>query len=267
MSDKYGMFERLLDSAVRNLANAFYDDFVEINTKFRARAGLKQIVIRRELWKCCDWCAALAGTYEYGSEPKDVWRRHLNCRCMVTTKTEKGTYQDAWSRREYNTQRQARIARENRILSEQNDMRKRRIDMQEFMQYSNSPVDVRQLMHIYDEDVAAGWISPLCEFDNYLELYLQIEHTIIGTNTSNGIIITGQSRHFIQRVIGTMQDPETGRKRTGVSITDIKQALRAGIPREPKMNKSGNISQLFQGYACEVSVNPNTGNLIQCNLR
>ncbi len=126
MNKYYPMFIRLLDSAVRNISNSFYDQYVEVNTKFRARAGLKQIVIRRQLWKCCDWCSKLAGTYEYGREPKDVWRRHQNCKCIVTTQTERGTYQDAWSRKEYDSQRDARAAREEEILRNMQSQRQYR---------------------------------------------------------------------------------------------------------------------------------------------
>lgn len=263
------MFARLLDSAVRNLSNAFYDQYVEVNTKFRAKAGLKQIVIRRQLWHCCDWCSKLAGTYIYGTEPKDVWRRHQNCKCLVTTQTEKGTFQDAWSRKEYDTQRAARIAREKAIIAEQKvkDLPQNRIDMEQFLKYSNSPVDVKGLMKIYDEDVAAGWISPVSGFDNYLEIYLQIENEIVGIETSNGIKVTGQSRHFMQRIIGTGSDPEKKTKRSGVRISDISNTLTNGIPYKIQVNNRGERSQVFIGKRCKVTVNPDTGNLIQCNPR
>lgn len=110
--------EDLAEASIENLAQHFFDSYERENAAFRRSSGLKVIVIREELGDCCSWCADLAGVYEYGSEPKDVWARHANCRCMVVTKTERGTYQDAWSRREFQTQREARIAREEEIAAE-----------------------------------------------------------------------------------------------------------------------------------------------------
>ena len=100
-----------LFNAISNISQSIYDGYVEANAKFRARGGLKTVIIRRELGQCCDWCSQLAGIYDYSDAPDDIFARHDNCRCMVTVKTEKGTYQDVWSKKEYNTQREARIAR------------------------------------------------------------------------------------------------------------------------------------------------------------
>jgi len=59
---------------------------------------------------CCEWCQKLAGIYEYGKHPKDIFKRHDNCTCLVTFKDEEG-YTDAWSKKKFETQREARIAR------------------------------------------------------------------------------------------------------------------------------------------------------------
>ncbi len=115
MSKQYDQFIRLLTSSMSNLSQSFYDDYVEKNTTLRARAGVKCFVIRRQVGKCCKWCASLAGIYEKGKEPADVYRRHRNCKCLVTFKTERGTYSDAWSKREFGSQRAARIARAEEI--------------------------------------------------------------------------------------------------------------------------------------------------------
>ena len=115
MNDK---FENLLGSGIRNIAQSFYDSFVEVNAKFRAKAGLKVTIVRESLGECCSWCSDLAGTYSYDNAPDDVYARHKGCNCVVSTKTEKGTWQDAHSRKEYKTYRENRIAREQEILNE-----------------------------------------------------------------------------------------------------------------------------------------------------
>lgn len=95
----------------RNFCHSFYDEFVEQNVAFRHRAGVKSLIIRRNLGGCCGWCQNLAGIYVYGEEPKDVYRRHDSCRCLVTSKFGGRGYEDVWSKKEFETQKDARIAR------------------------------------------------------------------------------------------------------------------------------------------------------------
>lgn len=116
--------KKSLHNAVSNIAQSFYDGYVEINARAKAKAGVKTIVVRRQLGHCCDWCAKLSGIYDFNNVPKDIYRRHDNCRCMVTVRTEKGTYKDVWSKEEYKSQRSARTARikEIEIESRSNDL-------------------------------------------------------------------------------------------------------------------------------------------------
>lgn len=101
--------ERLLNEPIKNIIQSYYDDYVKENAKLSAELGLKAIIIRREVGKCCDWCANLAGVYEYGEHPDDVFRRHDYCRCMVLYKEKKGKYTDVWSKKKFETERAARI--------------------------------------------------------------------------------------------------------------------------------------------------------------
>lgn len=108
---------RLLEAATENLSQHYYDDFVEKNADSAVRSGMKSLIIRRQMGNCCEFCASLSGIYDYGSGdyPDKIFTRHENCRCMVTFKTEKGGYTDVWSKIEYESQRDARIAREKEI--------------------------------------------------------------------------------------------------------------------------------------------------------
>ena len=91
-----------LTEPIINNSEAFVDDFVEANCKFRTKTGLKTRIVRKAEGKCCDWCAALEGSYEYGKAPDDIYRRHEFCRCTVTFETEKIS-QDVWSKRTWKT--------------------------------------------------------------------------------------------------------------------------------------------------------------------
>lgn len=83
-----------------NNSEAFYDDFIRENMKFRSEAGLRSTITRIAEAKACEWCQNLEGTYEYGDFPDDIYRRHEFCRCSLTT-TYKKTTQDVWSKRSW----------------------------------------------------------------------------------------------------------------------------------------------------------------------
>ena len=108
-------FVNFLESGIRNISQSFYDRFVEKNAKFRSEAGLKVTIVREALGECCSWCSDLEGVYSYDTAPDDIYARHRECNCVVSTKTEKGTWQDAHSKREYDTFRENRIAIEKEL--------------------------------------------------------------------------------------------------------------------------------------------------------
>ena len=93
---------RWLSEPIVNNSEAFVDDYVEANASFRSKAGLKTKIIRRAEAKCCDWCSDLEGEYDYETAPADIYRRHENCRCLVTYKSEKIS-QNVWSKRKWET--------------------------------------------------------------------------------------------------------------------------------------------------------------------
>ena len=89
-----------LGEPIINNSEAFFDDFIDSNAKFRTEAGLKATITRIAEANCCPWCDSLAGTYEYGSAPDDIYRRHQYCRYTVTYQTEKKS-QNVWSKRQW----------------------------------------------------------------------------------------------------------------------------------------------------------------------
>lgn len=140
------------------------------------------------------------------------------------------------------------------------------IDLQKF-----SDKNTHKMYNIFnDEDLKADYdksrnsnvISAFTTFEDYKKYKNIIENELIGLKTSNNILIKGQSKYFIERVFGTNEDPKTGRPREGVSIDDIKDALLHGTVRVRKTDAN---SIKFVTDKCMVSVNPNTGNLIQAN--
>lgn len=98
----YEQVIRWLMEPIVNNSEAFADDYIRANADFRAKAGLRTKITRRVANNCCDWCAAMAGTWIYGTEPPDIYRRHEYCRCTVTYQSDK-TSQNVWSKRKWET--------------------------------------------------------------------------------------------------------------------------------------------------------------------
>lgn len=79
--------EIMLRRTSENYARHVGDEAVRRNAAFQSRAGLKPTIRRTSAAKCCAWCAEVAGTYDYADvsqQGDNVWRRHLDCRCLIT---------------------------------------------------------------------------------------------------------------------------------------------------------------------------------------
>lgn len=145
-------------------------------------------------------------------------------------------------------------------------------NLAEYYEVKYNDIPRYELLQNYAADVKSGWISPLAGFDGYEALHNQIQSEIVGKRATNGILISGQSRHFIQRVVGTMIDPQKFKnnlqivRRSGVEITDIKDALfsKSSVVNVTLRN-NGKTSVKFTGENCMVTLNPETGILIQVN--
>ena len=115
-------FERFISNTFCNIGQSFYDSYVEANVSFRSSLGMKNVIIRRQLGNCCKWCASLSGIYDATNMPdnirENIYRRHSNCRCLVTYKSDKG-YQNVWSKKEYKKQRDSRIDRLKEIAEDE----------------------------------------------------------------------------------------------------------------------------------------------------
>lgn len=109
----------------------------------------------------------------------------------------------------------------------------------------------------YDYAIDSGGLSPLVDFKLYKEIDVKTEMELIGLNTTNGIQIKSYSRHFIDRICGSIEQ-----RRSGVYIDTIKDVIL-----NSKEYKVLEKSIVFYGNNIQVSINPQTGNLIQTNPR
>lgn len=89
--EKFDDVAWMLDEPVVNFSNNVVDKFIKANAEFQYKAGLSAKIIRTSTGNCCEWCDAIAGTYTYPKVPKDLYRRHKNCDCVVEYFPAKGS--------------------------------------------------------------------------------------------------------------------------------------------------------------------------------
>lgn len=80
---EYIAVDWILEEPIITFSRSVVDESVRRNMEFQGRSGLRPKIIRRAESHCCAWCSKLAGTYTYPDVPKDVYRRHEHCRCVV----------------------------------------------------------------------------------------------------------------------------------------------------------------------------------------
>lgn len=109
----------------------------------------------------------------------------------------------------------------------------------------------------YDKAIEKGDLSALTGFDHYMKVAQEIERELVGTTTTDGIVIVGYKTHFIDRIIGSYE-----RKREPVSVAHAKNAIQNGAVRQnrPETKKPSNV---YSTKHCSVSINPDDGILIQ----
>lgn len=98
--------QRRARSATENMLNSQYDRNMKKGAETCSAAGLKTYIIRDSGSGCCKWCDEVSGKFVYGTEPKDVYRRHDNCTCTVVYESGRGR-QNVWSK-QYWSQEQER---------------------------------------------------------------------------------------------------------------------------------------------------------------
>lgn len=99
----------LLDDPIVNFSQSIVDDSVRKNVEFHHKVGLSPKIVRRVVGHPCKWCKSLEGSYNYPEVPKDIYRRHGNCRCTVDYHPGNGKKQNVHTKRWAESQKSAKI--------------------------------------------------------------------------------------------------------------------------------------------------------------
>lgn len=128
--------------------------------------------------------------------------------------------------------------------------------------YNNT--EEHQLLMQYNRSIKDKKLSPLVGFEAYKNRHDSLAAALFGKQTASGLTIRGISAHFMERSFGGRQPDGKGKivDRVGVATDSIiNTVLRSTKTRFSEKNKT----VVILGHNHEISVNPNTGNLIQVN--
>lgn len=114
-TEEFEKVKWILDEPIKNFSQSIVDDVAKSNIEFQAKVGLKPKITRVVVGNCCDWCRELAGTYDYGDAPDDIYRRHRYCRCRVEYEPGDGRIQDAHTKEWRDPKREAKIEARKKI--------------------------------------------------------------------------------------------------------------------------------------------------------
>ena len=247
-------------NAVELSANKRIDTIQQANAKFQDDAGFGVTVSRKydgrglSDGRTCKWCLERVGSnvpYKQAVS-RGMFQRHEGCHCMI----------------EYNNN--GAKTRQYSIGGKRSWYQANEFDKRYSLKYNNTPT--KELRTMWARGVDEGWISSLVSFDAYSNAYTTLEKELVGERTKDGIVIREISEHFMQRLCGTSRDPKIYEeqlrivRRSGTEPEDVIDALLNGESRPTAYDANGNPSKLYVGSKCKVSINPDTGKLIQCNL-
>lgn len=89
----------LLGEPIVNFTQSIIDDTIRKNAEFHHQSGLQPEIVRKSYFHCCEWCQEVQGNYKYPRVPKDVYRRHQHCRCIVDYDPKSGKNQNVWTKK------------------------------------------------------------------------------------------------------------------------------------------------------------------------
>ena len=115
----------LLVDPIVIFSQSIVDDSIRKNAEFHHKVGLSPKIVRRVVGHPCKWCKSLEGSYNYPEVPKDIYRRHGNCRCTVDYHPGNGKKQNVHTKK-WTDEKQKLVRKRSRIGIESVDEREQK---------------------------------------------------------------------------------------------------------------------------------------------
>lgn len=132
--DNFDDVKWILQEPVVNFSQSVVDDILKNNVDFHYRSGLKPKIVRKSTGHCCKWCDKLEGVYDYKEAPKDVYRRHSHCRCMVEYDPGTGKRQNVHTKKMIDPEKDDKIEKRKQSNIQVKDIN-RKDDSRQFESY------------------------------------------------------------------------------------------------------------------------------------
>lgn len=200
--ERYEDIAWVLDEPIKNFCQSIVEDTIEVNVKHHHKLGLKPKIVRISSGKCCAWCDKLAGTYEYPDAPKDVYRRHQRCDCVVEYHPGDGKKQNVHSKKWMDVEKSDKIEKRKKLSDISSKKKKENLII--LSEYNLNVDQGNQKNHIYGTNEFRQRIKNGIEpsyFENSLEEVKKYGNNIIGTgllikdNKNPNVIIEKTKNH------------------------------------------------------------------------
>lgn len=143
-SEQFDDIKWILKEPIINFSQSVIDDAIKANADFQHQAGLKPKIIRTANAGCCEWCSRVVGEYDYSKNmPKDVFRRHRNCRCETNYHPGDGKKQDVWSKKWQKVDEDDKIRKRKELSNKPRVIHKGEIKTKDFVRGSGKNYPVR----------------------------------------------------------------------------------------------------------------------------
>lgn len=119
-AEHYEDVEWVMDEPIVNFSQSIVDQAIKDNADFQYNAGMTPKIRRTVVGGCCEWCQALAGTYDYPYVPSDIYRKHERCRCTVEY-ISANKKQNVWTKKTEYFSEETPAERQKRLLNEQKE--------------------------------------------------------------------------------------------------------------------------------------------------
>ncbi|HFI0422993.1 TPA: hypothetical protein ACGOZW_001960 [Streptococcus suis] len=171
--DEFSKVAWMLQEPIINFTQSIVDDIIKANADFHAKAGLTPTISRMSSGKCCKWCDSLVGNYIYHEEPKNFYRRHQRCRCIIDYHPKNGKRQNSWSKKWTKESKDVLEQRKQMNIDIRDNNRK--ADIQEYkhivevLGVKNAPVSLAQFQDLkYNDSEKYTWLKRDVRFINEL---------------------------------------------------------------------------------------------------
>lgn len=190
----------------------------------------------------------------YPSDPNGSAGEVINCRCALLQRAKWMLDEDELKTLQDRANFYGLDKTEN--FEEFKDNYLKAVDFVNNVIYNGNESDIR----FFNWAIESGELTSFADFELFKNISDEIDAKLVGVETVNDLIVQGKSHHFINRIIGSVEQ-----RRNGVSVDDALKILTEPDYVEKTKRDTGVSLRLKKTHIGSLTINPETGVLIQIN--